>query len=644
MAIMRYLGGRGRIAAGRILFQGDDLAMMDEPALRRIRGRRIAMIYQDASTALNPTMTIGRQLNEVLEVLGETDGAHRRLVEMLASVGIPDPEGTLARYPHQISGGQQQRVVIAMAFLAKPELLILDEPTTALDVTVEAEIMTLLAEMRKKHGTTMLFISHNLGLVSRVSDEVAVMYAGQVVEHGPTERVLRSPRHPYARGLIACMPRLDAGRETYRLASIPGQVPRLEAPPEICTFLDRCAFATAVCRAPVPLEQMNGAGRIRCVRWREIESAPLPTETPIPVAPASGTDRPVLELDAVSKTYELRRFLDLSGRRTVRVRANQEVNLSLQPGETLGIVGESGCGKSTLARLIMGLDLATDGRIVLLGDDVTRRTVEARPREQVRNVQMIFQNPDSTLNPSHTVGFILGRAVRKLGQARGRSARRAEVERLLDLVRLPRETAQMTASRLSGGQKQRVAVARASAGRPALVIADEPTSALDTSVKTAILELLLDVQRRSGTSLIFISHDLAVVRYVADLVGVMYLGQLVEIGRADDVFAPPYHPYTEALLAAVPSLDPDVAQGRLGLQGEVGQAGATTGCPFAPRCARVIEGTCGKIDPPLREHRPGHLIRCHLTLEDLRAIPPVFASPEPGARNAERPTWKEFAQ
>lgn len=633
MAIMRYLGGRGRISAGRILFQGEDLAALDEPALRKVRGRRIAMIYQDASTALNPTMTIGRQLAEVVEVQDEPgqEADHARLVDMLTSVGIPDPEGTLLRYPHQISGGQQQRVVIAMAFLAQPELLILDEPTTALDVTVEAEIMTLLADMRRKHGTTMLFISHNLGLVSQVSDEVAVMYAGQVVEHGPTERVLRAPRHPYARGLIACMPRLDAGREAYRLASIPGQVPRLEAPPETCTFFDRCAFARPDCRHAVPLDSENGVSAVRCIRWREIEHSALPTDTPPDVArtPLEGT--PVLQLDAVSKTYELRRFLDLSGRRTLRVRANQEVSLDLKPGETLGIVGESGCGKSTLARLIMGLDLATDGRIMLLGDEVTRRTVGQRQREQVRNVQMIFQNPDSTLNPSHTVGFILDRAVRKLGQARGRTARRNEVERLLDLVRLPREAAQMTASRLSGGQKQRVAVARAFAGRPALVIADEPTSALDTSVKTAILELLLDVQRRSGTSLIFISHDLAVVRYVADRVGVMYLGRLVEIGPAAEVFAPPYHPYTEALLAAAPSLDPDVVQRRLGLQGEVGTPGATLGCPFAPRCVRVIEGTCRTIDPPLHENRPGHLIRCHLTLEELRAVPPVFGALDPGA-------------
>jgi peptide/nickel transport system ATP-binding protein len=629
MAITRYLGSRGRISKGRILFRGEDLRAMDKRTLQNLRARRIAMIYQDASTALNPTMTLGGQLAEVLELQGMSDAATVRatLVDMLTSVGIPDPAGTLTRYPHQISGGQQQRVVIAMAFLSKPELLILDEPTTALDVTVEAEIMTLLAEMRVRHGTTMLFISHNLGLVSRVCDEVAVMYAGQVVEHGPTRQVLREPRHPYSRGLIACLPRLDAGRDSYRLASIPGQVPRLETPPQACTFFDRCEFATAGCKRFIPLEPMSGGGSIRCARWTEIEPD---IAKPGPIADAAKlpeSSQPVLSLDRISKTYELRKFLDLSGRRAVRIPANREVSLDLQPGETLGIVGESGCGKSTLARIIMGLDMASGGRVVLLGEDVTSRTVELRNREQVRNVQMIFQNPDSTLNPSHTVGFILDRAVRKLGMVGGKAARQAEVDRLLDLVRLPRTVAQTTASRLSGGQKQRVAVARAFAGQPALVVADEPTSALDTSVKTAILELLLSVQRDSGTSLVFISHDLAVVRYIADRVGVMYLGRVVEIGRADEVFAPPYHPYTKALLEAVPSLDPDVVQHRLVLQDEAGKPSPALGCPFAPRCTHAIEGVCAEIEPPLRESLPGHVIRCHLTLDQLRSaagdLPPA---------------------
>lgn len=621
MAVMRHLGERGRIANGRVLFCGRDMATLSDVDLRRIRGKRIAMVYQSASMTLNPTMTIGAQLSEVLR-----DNPHSgnrsvrdRVTAMLTAVEIADPEGMLRRFPHQISGGQQQRIIIAMAFLAEPDLLILDEPTTSLDVTIEAQIMNLLAGMRAAYGTTMLFISHNIGLVRLMCDAIGVMYAGQIVEQGPAEAILAEPRHPYTRRLLQCIPRLDLGRADYRLRSIPGQVPRLHAIPDHCIFLERCERARGgVCDRPIATESAGDGRRIKCRRWTEFLPEKMAGASHIGVRqPSTTKGATVLEIDRLSKSYEVRRLLNFARRPIASVRANDSICLELHAGETLGIVGESGCGKSTLARIIMGLEMPTSGRIALLGQDVTEQGIARRSTAQIRNVQMVFQNPDSTLNPSHTVGFILERAVKKLRSTRNRTERLAEVGRLLDLVRLPRELMQVPASRLSGGQKQRVAVARAFAGRPSLVVADEPTSALDTSVKTAILELLLSAQKELGTALIFISHDLAVVRYVADRVAVMYGGRIVEIGDAPEVFSPPYHPYCELLMSSVPGPESS-APGRARQSGEVYSAGTGgLGCTFAPRCSRAVQGLCELADPPFREGANGHLIRCHLPIASL---------------------------
>ncbi|MCG8272651.1 dipeptide ABC transporter ATP-binding protein [Aquamicrobium sp. NLF2-7] len=621
MSVMRYLGENGRIAQGRILFRGQDLGTMTEADLRALRRGGIAMVYQDASSALNPTMKIGRQLAEVLETHehAEAGSIAPRVLEMLRKVGIPDPEGTMGRYPHQLSGGQQQRIVIAMAFLAEPALLILDEPTTALDVTVEAQIIELLARMREEHGTAMLFISHNLGLVRRVCERVSVMYAGQIVERGATATILGAPQHPYTQGLVSCIPRLDRGRADYRLNSIPGQVPRLSSAPRRCTFMDRCHHAVpGECDTRIDIGPARSSVDVRCARWKDLGKDAGPE------APAREPEMPrhrrdcVLSVENMCKTYELRSPFDLFGKRSRQVRAGESISIALSPGETLGIVGESGCGKSTLARVIMGLEAPSSGRVVVLGDDVTGKQVEQRSREQVRNVQMVFQNPDSTLNPLHTVGFILDRAVKLLGGVRDRDGRRREVERLLDLVRLPAEVMRMRAGRLSGGQKQRVAVARAFAGRPALVVADEPTSALDTSVKTAILELLLSVQKQTGTALVFISHDLAVVRYIADRVCVMYLGHVLETGGVEEVFEPPFHPYTQALLDAVPSVDQDIAAPHRPLEGEATSwTPQSRGCPFSARCESSIEGLCDIQSPPNLETGENHLICCHLPVSAL---------------------------
>ena len=638
LAIMQHLGQRGRLAAGRIIFDGQRLDRLSARALRAIRGSRIAMIYQDAASALNPTMTIRRQLDEVLRVHTDQDSAARRarVLEMLGSVGLPEPAATAERYPHQLSGGQKQRVVIAMAFLAVPDLLILDEPTTALDVTVEAEIIDLLARMRAEHGTTMLFVSHNLGLIRRVCDRVGVMYAGQIVEEAPTGEIVAQPRHPYTRGLLSCAPRIDAGREAYGLRSIPGQVERLYAPPARCAFLDRCAFAEAgICDGPMPAlapAGRRGGVRVRCHRWAELGAEAAPPPPGRPAEPAR--EGAVLRMQDVSKTYRMRPLFGFSGRAT-EIRANRRVDLELARGEVLGLVGESGCGKSTLGQIVMGLERPTSGRMTLLDKDVSDSPIGQRTPEQIRNVQMIFQNPDRTLNPSHSVGFILDRAVRRLGTAKGRAARRAEIARLMARVRLPEEMLAMTAAQLSGGQKQRVAVARAFAGSPALVIADEPTSALDTSVKTAILELLLRARAEAETAMIFISHDLGVVRYIADRVAVMYLGEIVEIGPVEQVFAPPYHPYTEVLLSTVPLVDTALAQRRMRMQGDKQRsAGGDVGCPFAARCPRRIGPVCDREAPPVAAAGAGHEIRCHIPLEELRLVPPVIA-PKPASRAEE---------
>ncbi len=641
LAILQHLGRQGRLAGGTITFDGQRLSGLGPKALRAIRGSRIAMIYQDAASALNPTMSVRRQLDEVLKAHTSHDRAARRerVLAMLGSVGLPDPQTTADRFPHQLSGGQKQRVVIAMAFLAAPDLLILDEPTTALDVTVEAEIIDLLSKMRAEHGTTMLFVSHNLGLVRRVSDRVGVMYAGRIVEEGPTGQIIDVPRHPYTQGLLSCAPRIDAGRKEYGLRSIPGQVQRLRVLPVRCSFMERCPFAMpGICDRSAPDLTPTGPpeARVRCHRWSEIDvdrGAPPPGDET-----ATGHHAPVLQLKDVSKTYDVR-SLFAPGRHKTQILANRDITLELGRGEVLGLVGESGSGKSTLGQIIMGLERPSSGQIILLDEDVSDVPVERRSAEQIRNIQMVFQNPDRTLNPSHTVGFILNRAVLKLGKHRSNATRRIEIAQLMDRVRLPEETLHMTAAQLSGGQRQRVAVARAFAGNPAVVIADEPTSALDTSVKTAILELLLSARSASDTALIFISHDLGVVRYIADRVAVMYLGKIVEIGAVAQVFAPPYHPYTEVLLSTVPLVDARLDQRRLRMQGELRSSSAHgSGCPFAGRCPRRLDDICDTAAPPLIAAGPHHAIRCHIPLADLRAVPPVFAPAKPAIEQKDAPT------
>jgi peptide/nickel transport system ATP-binding protein len=536
---------------------------------------------------------------------------------MLAEMEVPDPDRVMAAYPHQLSGGQQQRIVIAMALLPRPRLLLLDEPTTALDVTIEAGVIELLAKLRRTHDTAMLFISHNLGLVGQICDRAAVMYAGEIVETGLVRQMFAHPRHPYTTGLVNCIPRPDLPRESQRLTPIPGQVPSANERPAGCSFGPRCGhFRRVICdRDSIPLEAFDPAGTtsVRCARAATIASQPVPQRVEAVERHAEGTLVAVTDLD---KFYAIRR----SANRRV-VRANQALSFEAERGRTLAIVGESGCGKSTFAKVLMGLTAASGGRILFETIDLARLPVERRPAALLRDLQMVFQNPDETLNPSYAVGTQIARAVRRLGIARGRAAVQARVRALLGMTRLPAGYAARRPGQLSGGQKQRVGIARALAGAPRLVVADEPVSALDVSVQAAITELLLDIQRTQQTTLIIISHDLGFVRYIADRVVVMYLGQVMEAGAAERVFQPPCHPYTEALLSAAPTIDASKRRQRIVLSGELPSALATpSGCPFHTRCHRKLGTICETERPPERMAPDGHRILCHIPPADLAGM------------------------
>ena len=621
LAIVRYLGRGGRIAGGRILFEGRDLAALDAAALRDLRGRRIAMVYQDPMASLNPVMTVGRQLMEVPMIHDGAGAAaaRARALAMLGEVRLADPEAVMERYPHQLSGGQQQRIVIAMALIAEPALLILDEPTTGLDVTVEAAVLDLVRALRRRIRSAIVFISHNLGTVAGVCDRIGVMYRGELVEDGPVRRIFGDPRHPYTRGLLDCLPTLGRDKRQASLVPIPGQLEPPHVLPAGCGFAARCAHVEAArCTAgPIALALFAAGHRVACVRAAELPVyARRRTDG---VATAAGVAAaPVVATEHLTKVYVPRRRL--FGRRRAPVRALNDVGLAAARRQTLAIVGESGCGKSTLAKVLAGIEVATEGRVTLDGAEIGALGIDRRGRELKRKLQMVFQNPDSTLNPSHTVGYAIGRALRLLRGDRPADLAGA-VARLLETVKLSPEMAARVPRQLSGGEKQRVAIARALAGDPDVVVADEPVSALDVSVQAAIINLLNELQAAHGTTLVFISHDLSVVRYLADHVAVMYLGSVLEHGRVEHVFTPPSHPYTEALLAAVPVPDPERAGARILLEGTIPRATEVErGCPLATRCPRRIGAVCDDTPPPVQRLAGDHRIACHIPAAELAAL------------------------
>ncbi len=630
-AIMRYLGANGAIVDGELRFRGRDMLSMTADDLRDIRGARIAMVYQEPASALNPSMRIAEQL---MEVPIHRDGASRAearalALDVLADVKLPDPDRIMDAYPHQISGGQQQRVLIAMALISKPDLLLLDEPTTALDVTIEAGIVQLVKELSARHGMAMIYISHNLGLILETCDRVAVMYSGEVVETGRVADVFEHMRHPYTQGLFASIPLPSSDRHARPLRPIPGQLPLPHRRPKGCNFAPRCSFAVAgrCDQDAVPMRQINGDGHeVRCVRWDEIDlQAANANEGISRVSPGPV----VLEVDRMRKYYEIKDnslAALIRGAAARHVRANEDISFTAREAETVAIVGESGCGKSTFAKVLMGLEQATAGEVRLHGKDISRLPIGRRSPEAVGILQMVFQNPFDTLNPSWAVGAQIARVVRKLGGETDAGRIRSRVLELLSLVKLPADIAHRRPRQLSGGEKQRIGIARAFAGNPALVVADEPVSALDVSVQAAVIGLLGEIQARERTTLLFISHDLSVVRYLSDRVVVMYLGHVVEQGSTDQVFRPPYHPYTEALLSAVPIADRSVSKRQIVLGGELPSAlDPPAGCPFQTRCPRRIDGLCDRDMPPRRELGAGHQILCHLGDDVLMKMTHVFA-------------------
>ena len=556
-AVMHYL--RGGDTSGRILLGDRDVTSMSAAELLVIRGGVVAMVYQDPMSSLNPAIKVGEQIAEVIRRhrgANQRD-AWQRSVELLTQVHLPLPREMAHRYPHQLSGGQQQRVVIAMALAGEPRLLIMDEPTTGLDVTTEAVILSLINELRHALHVSVLFISHNVGVVAQVCDRVGVLYAGQLVEEGTTQRVLHAPQHPYTIGLMGALPTLATRRR--RLNAIPGRLPDLRAVPDGCVFNARCTSASDhPCRSVMPpLRTVAPFHQSRChfdqiaINARRTEN-PVDADTATPAVAASNQRRR-LEIVALRKVFGGRRILPF-GRARSEVIAVDDVTLEVPPGGTLAVVGESGSGKTTLARCVAGLIVPDDGN-VRLENEVLSADVRRRKRAQQQAIQIVFQNPDAALNPQWTVEQIVARPLQLYGRSSDRKALRHQVVALLEAVKLGERYLSRYPHEISGGEKQRVSIARAFAGGPRLVICDEPTSALDVSVQAAILNELLSLQEQHGTSYLFISHDLGVVRHVADQVAIMEKGRIVEIGEPSRVFDHPEHPYTRALIAAIPKLE-----------------------------------------------------------------------------------------
>ncbi|QPC94248.1 ABC transporter ATP-binding protein [Mesorhizobium sp. INR15] len=616
LSVVRYLPRNGSITGGAISLDGRDVMKLDAEALRQARAKSVSMVYQDPGKALNPSIRIGRQLTEIFELGGITGQvATDRAIAMLNRVRISDPASVMQRYPHQLSGGMQQRVAIAMALANDPTMLILDEPTTGLDATVEAEVLDLIAQLRQELSASILFISHNLAVVSNMCDRVGVLYAGMLVEEGPTDVVFNDPRHPYTVALLRCLPRGGQRKDQGRLDTIPGFLPGIGAVIKGCAFADRCALADDRCRTELPplyeLGDRHGGSRLsRCHYHEQAQSLPRATPSDAAAPAPKATAEPVLRVAGLNKTYASHGHA---------LRAVKDVTLDLRPGETLGLVGESGSGKTTFARLLLGLVPPDEGGTIELEGKALAPRLENRTADQIKAMQIVFQNPDSALNRSHSIRHLIGRALKRLAGLSGKALE----ARLNDLVRSVRLTDRHLAVKprqLSGGLKQRVAIARAFAGDPRIVVCDEPTSALDVSVQAAILNLLADLQSKEDVSYIFISHDLAVVRYLSDKIAVLYLGRIMELGPSEDVFSGPHHPYTEALLSAVPKLD-QTETSRIRLDGEIPSAvNPPSGCVFNTRCPRKLGAICEQQEPPLAEAQPGHAIRCHIPYAELARL------------------------
>lgn len=643
LALMRYLAPNARVSQGDIRLDGVSLLSKSRPEMERIWGRDLCLVPQDPLAALNPAYTVGEQIAEVTrqhQGLSKSE-AWSGAVAMLEKVRISDAKTVAQKYPHQLSGGMQQRVVIAMALNTRPRLLILDEPTTALDVTTQAVILDLFRELLHEHQAAALYVSHDLGVIREMCQRMTVLYCGEVMASAPVAGVYQRPIHPYTIGLLASIPRVEIGASNTRLPTIPGTAPSLSQRGQGCVFAPRCPVALDRCYTEKPeLETIIHERMVKCHRWGEIDAGTLPVdykdflaESKEPFFNAkrqSGTEAKqdvpeetpeyVLKAQRVSKTFGGRSLLKrLLMQPDSRVQAVKDVSVNVRRYSTLGLVGESGSGKTTLARCIVGLETADEGRMTLL-DAALPPALTDRPAALKREIQMVFQNPSDTLNPYQTIGQMLRRTLERLGAASSPGNVEKRIAELLAAVRLSDDYVNRFPNELSGGEKQRVALARAFAASPALVVADEPTSALDVSVQAVILNLLKDLRAREGASYLFISHDLRAVSYLADWLIVMYQGQIMEEGTTEHVYSIPSHPYTEALISAIPSTDPLEQNKHIRLIAEPNQSTERSGCPFAGRCPRQIGRICEDEAPPWREAGDDHRIRCHIPLDELKKL------------------------
>ncbi|MCW3841511.1 ABC transporter ATP-binding protein [Micromonospora yasonensis] len=636
LSIMGLLPPGGRVSGGQILFEGRDLRSLPADEVRRIRGVRMGMVFQDPLTSLNPTMRIGVQVAEPLRVhegVGKAD-ARERTIEILRRVGMPRPDRIVDNYPHELSGGMRQRVAIAMALVCSPRLLIADEPTTALDVTTQRQILELIDDLREEFGMAVILVTHDLGVIAGRADRVAVMYAGRVVETAATATLFRTPRHRYTEALMEALPE-SAIRETgahARLYSIPGLPPDLSRPLAGCRFAPRCRHVTDECRIS-DITLSAGEHQHACLHpVPTTPAAPVTLPAPVrvepapqPAGPTAGPDEPaatsVLSVRALVKNYAAH-GRGLLRRTAGQVSAVAGVSFEVGPGETFGLVGESGCGKSTVGRLAVGLERPTAGQIMLDGTDLAGLAGRER-RRMHRQVQLMFQDSYAAMNPRMRVDAILAEPleIQKVGDG---AARRARIATLLDQVGLSRRVLERYPHEFSGGQLQRIGLARSLALQPRLIVGDEPVSALDVSIQAQVLNLMRDLQRELGLAYVFISHDLSVVDYMADRIGVMYLGKLVEVGPARDVVRAARHPYTQALIDAVPSITPNAAAARDGItiRGELPSAlNPPTGCRFRTRCPLAQE-ICA-TEPPLAGD--GHQVACHFPLRPESSAAPARA-------------------
>lgn len=627
-AILQYLDSNGVQTGGTVTYKGVDLGSLSKRGIQRVRGPEIAHVPQDPNTSLNPSLTVGEQIRETIrrhqDLSRET--AQQKTLDLLETVNIPDAEYNSKQYPHEFSGGMRQRVLFAIALSLDPDLLILDEPTTGLDVTTQSKVLKLIEDLKSEFDTTILIISHNISVLAQISDRMIIMYAGEVMERGPTTSIINKPANPYTQGLLAALPRIDQDRE---LKSIKGKLPDLHDIPEGCIFADRCEFSEPDCRDGDIEEEIVSTDSpkthlSRCRRWEAALEEPIkPT-----IRQSDRTDQaskendgsPIIEAESVKKHFGQQSFFERVLGGSSPVKAVDGVDLDVNNSETLGLVGESGCGKSTLGRLLLRL-LSIDGGKIKYNNTDIKSLSGADMVEYRSNTSIVFQNPDSSLNPSKTIGSLIGRPM-KMFTDLDKEKRTERIEDLLDRVELGPQFVSKYPHELSGGEKQRVAIARAFASNPAFIVLDEPVSSLDVSVQAQILELLTMLREEYDSSYLFISHDLSVIKHISDRIAVMYLGHIVEIGSNEAIFEPPYHPYTKVLLSNVLSPDPTTEGERVLLKGDVPSArNPPSGCPFQTRCPQKIGDICEDehpgLEPTERSMGENHKIACHLDEADM---------------------------